>query len=102
MGIRATRDYDRKGRVYFFDEHGREAAACVADALLAEAHAESLRKILASRPIPGGLTTGPRHIRRLEVSAQTFDRLAHRDREYAARLDAYAAEHAEWLARRRT
>jgi hypothetical protein len=68
------------------DGYGRTAEACRAAATAAAAHAAAIRR--AAEAVHGGelelgRTGGNRLLRRLEMSAATFDRLAERDEFFA-------------------
>jgi hypothetical protein len=69
------------------DGYGRTAEACRGAAAAATAHAVAIRRAaeaVRSGELELGRTGGNRLLRRLEVSAATFDRLAERD-DYFAR-----------------
>jgi hypothetical protein len=71
------------------DGHGRTAEACGTAATVAGAHAAAIRraaKAVRSGDLELGRTGGNRLLRRLEVSAATFDRLAERDQFIAKGL----------------
>jgi hypothetical protein len=71
------------------DGYGRTAEACGTAATVAGAHAAAIRraaKAVRSGELELGRTGGNRLLRRLEVSAATFDRLAERDQFFAKGL----------------
>ena len=72
------------------DGYGRTSKTCRHQAALASAHARTLREAARSvraGEIELGRTGGGRLLRRLEVSAETFERLAARDLMYADGLE---------------
>jgi hypothetical protein len=71
------------------DGYGRTAQSCRSAATLAAAHADAIRsaaEAVLSGELELGRTGGNRLLRRLEVSAATFDRLAERDAFFAEGL----------------
>jgi hypothetical protein len=71
------------------DGYGRTAEACRAAATVAAAHAVAIRsatEAVRSGELELGRTGGNRLVRRLEVSAATFERLAERDDLFAEGL----------------
>jgi hypothetical protein len=71
------------------DGYGRTAEDCATAATLAAAHAVAIRRAaeaFRSGELELGRTGGNRLVRRLEVSAATFDRLAERDDCFAEGL----------------
>jgi hypothetical protein len=74
----------------FVDQHGRTAVECRAQADVAAGYATALRLMCETTlaQLVSDRQIGPRHIRRLEVSAAGYDRLAARDADMAYQLEA--------------
>jgi hypothetical protein len=84
------------------DGYSRTAEICRAAAAAAAVHALAIRAAAAavrSGELELGRTGGNRLVRRLEVSAATFERLAERDEVFANGLEEHALHQSAWTLR---